>query len=146
MKHNYEDIIHLPYNGSKRSKRISMAERGAQFSPFAALTGYDAKILEAARLTDGEKELGIDAKLALDKKLQLLFQLHEKRPMVSITYFVSDEKKSGGSYETISGAVKSVDPYEEVIQLEDGRTVEFCNIFDISGDILSLSESRFFSE
>ena len=146
MKSNYEDILHLPYKGSKRIKRISMAERGAQFSPFAALTGYDAKIQEAARLTDGQIELGIDAKLALDEKLQLLFQLQEERPLSRITCFVPDEKKSGGSYETVFGKIKSVDPYGEMLMLEDGRAVEFCRIYDISAEIFSLSEYGGFSE
>lgn len=141
MKSNYEDILYLPYSGSKRTKRISMAERGAQFSPFAALTGYDAKIQEASRLTDEERELGIDAILALDEKLQLLLALQAERPMVTITRFVSDEKKSGGSYETVSGCIKSVDPYKGVLLLEDGREVEFHKIHNIYGEIFSRKEN-----
>ena len=49
---NYDDIIDLPYPFPSRYPRMSMIDRGAQFSPFAALTGYDAVIQETARLTD----------------------------------------------------------------------------------------------
>ena len=55
--HNYDDIIDLPHHVSPNRRRMSNTERGAQFSPFAALTGYEAAVEEAARLTDGKKEL-----------------------------------------------------------------------------------------
>lgn len=48
----YADIINLPHHVSKHHVPMSMADRAAQFSPFAALTGHDAAIAEAARLTD----------------------------------------------------------------------------------------------
>ena len=46
---NYDDIINLPHPVSKKHTQMSMMQRAAQFAPFAALTGYDAAINEAAR-------------------------------------------------------------------------------------------------
>ena len=42
----YNDIIDLPHHVSATRPRMSMIDRAAQFSPFAALTGYDAAIKE----------------------------------------------------------------------------------------------------
>lgn len=41
MTEKYEDIINLPHHVSKTRPQMSMLERAAQFSPFAALNGYD---------------------------------------------------------------------------------------------------------
>jgi hypothetical protein len=53
---SYEDIINLPHPVSKKHPQMSMMQRAAQFAPFAALTGYDAAINEAAR-ENGEPEI-----------------------------------------------------------------------------------------
>ena len=57
MSGQYEDIIHLAYPVPSRRQRMSMIDRAAQFSPFAALVGYDDAIEETARLTDKRIEL-----------------------------------------------------------------------------------------
>lgn len=51
---NYKDIINLPHPTSKRHPRMPIYDRAAQFSPFAALTGYEEAIKETARQTDEE--------------------------------------------------------------------------------------------
>ena len=55
---NYEDILHLPRHVSKKHPPMALRDRAAQFMPFAALTGYEEKIEESARLTEeaAEKE------------------------------------------------------------------------------------------
>ena len=55
--HEYDDIIDLPHHVSAERPHMPMTDRAAQFSPFAALTGYDAAIVETARLTDEKREL-----------------------------------------------------------------------------------------
>ena len=55
--HKYDDIIHMEPPVSVKRGRMSMIDRGAQFSPFAALVGYDAAIRETARLTEERTEL-----------------------------------------------------------------------------------------
>ena len=62
----YNDIIDLPHHVSATRPRMSMIDRAAQFSPFAALTGYDAAIKETGRLTDQRIELSEDSRAALE--------------------------------------------------------------------------------
>lgn len=57
MTDQYDDTIHLPHHISSTRPRMSAIDRAAQFSPFAALTGYDTSIKESARLTDARIEL-----------------------------------------------------------------------------------------
>ena len=64
-----------------------MADRAAQFSPFAALTGHGAAISETARLTDRQIELSEDAKALLDQKQSLLTERLAEHPEVAVTWF-----------------------------------------------------------
>ena len=64
MNNPYKDIMHLSRPVSSRHLPMSMHDRAAQFSPFAALTGYDAAIEETARLTDRQTELAESSKEA----------------------------------------------------------------------------------
>ena len=52
---NYDDIINLPHHVSMKHPRMSMSGRAAQFSPFAALTGYEKAIEEARRKQEEER-------------------------------------------------------------------------------------------
>lgn len=135
MKNPYEDIIHLPYSGSTTHKRMSMVDRGSQFSPFAALTGYDAAIQETGRLTDRYVDLDADEIAVVNKRLQWLKDQQDQEPEITVTYFVPDERKSGGRYVQITGNVKRVDVYEKGILLADGRMLYFSRIYSLSGEI-----------
>ena len=106
MKDQYDDIINLPHHVSKTRPQMSMVDRAAQFSPFAALTGYDAAIKETGRLTDEKVNLSEEEKEALDRKQQILMEWLGDHPALTITFFVPDEKKSGGAYMTKSGNLK----------------------------------------
>ena len=125
---NYDDIIDLPYPFPSRYPRMSMIDRGAQFSPFAALTGYDAVIQETARLTDSEIQLDEDAIHALNEKILLLTEILPQQPNVTITYFRGDDRKSGGAYRSISGNVLKIDPINRQITLHCGACISFENI------------------
>ena len=48
-KTKYADIFDLPHHQSTNRKHMSLYDRAAQFSPFAALTGYEAAIEEATK-------------------------------------------------------------------------------------------------
>ena len=76
----YGDIINLPHPESRKHKRMSMRDRAAQFSPFAALTGHDAAIKETARLTDGFVDLDESMKASLDEKLILILEKQQEKP------------------------------------------------------------------
>lgn len=133
MKHPYDDIFDLPHHVSERHPQMSMYNRAAQFAPFAALTGHNAAITEAARLTEAEQELSESDAEVLNRKLAYLQSLDEK-PTISVTYFVPDDKKEGGSYHTATGIVKSVEPDKGVLQFENGTNILVINIRDIDGE------------
>lgn len=133
MKHPYDDIIDLPHHVSERHTQMSMYNRAAQFAPFAALTGHNAAITEAARLTEAEQELSESDAEVLNRKLAYLQSLDEK-PTISVTYFVPDDKKEGGSYHTATGIVKSVEPDKGVLQFEDGTGIPVIRIKGIDGE------------
>ena len=133
--HKYDDIIDLPHHESPNRPRMSIADRAAQFSPFAALTGYEAAVKETERLTDSRQELTDDEKIALNEKLQIIMENIDYTPTVTLTYFVPDRLKEGGEYVTRSGEVKEIDSYSRVVVLVDKTKVEIDNIRAISSPI-----------
>ena len=121
----YDAILELPHHISQTHRRMSNAERAAQFSPFAALTGYEDAVRETARLTDAPLTLAEDEANLLDRRLQQIqIQLNEgNHPEIYATYFQPDAKKEGGSYVTISGPVKRLDPIERSIVFQSSQKV-----------------------
>ena len=107
-----------------------MVDRGAQFSPFAALVGYDAAIAETARLTDFQLELTESAKLELSEQLRSLAEQVRLRPQVRVLWFLPDERKSGGTYVRTNGRVKKVDAYRELLVLEEVE-IPFGSIYEL---------------
>ena len=135
MKNPFEDILYLPHPVSSTHPRMSLADRAAQFSPFAALTRHGAAIRETARLTDRRRELSEDEQTALGDKLTMLAEIASDHPVVSVTYFRADEKKDGGSYVAAAGAVKKIDEYERVIILMDGTRIPIGDISEIESEL-----------
>ena len=131
MSGKYDDIIHLPHPDSPKHPRMSLHDRAAQFSPFAALTGHGAAIAETGRLTDQRMELDEYEMARVDAELQHLQELLPGRPTASITYFVPDERKDGGSYQTITGEVKRIDAVSGMIQMIDQREIPIEDVFSV---------------
>ena len=131
----YDDIIHLPHHVSKTHPQMSMEDRAAQFSPFAALTGYDAAIAETARLTDQRVELDEYERQALNEKLQFISEHLNEHPKVRITCFVPDARKDGGEYVTLTGKVKKIDDYEHRIVLMDGTGILMEDVIRIEDEL-----------
>ena len=102
----YKDIIDHPHYQSKTRPHMSMLQRAAQFAPFAALSGYDEAVHETERFTDVRVDLDEDEMALLNDKLQYLYVAKDSHPHVSITYFVKDLSKEGGSYETLTGTIR----------------------------------------
>lgn len=127
----YEDIINLPHHVSPTRPRMSMADRAAQFSPFAALSGYGDAVRETARLTGQRIELDESAKAALDEKLRLLAEVIKDRPEAAITYFLPDRKKAGGEYVTATGQVKKVDAVAQELVMANGRIIPIADIIEV---------------
>ena len=107
---------------------MPMIDRAAQFSPFAALTGYDAAIAETARLTEQKRELSDEQKGIISKQLFRLQSRLKTDPEVAVTYFVPDSRKKGGTYQTVTGKAKKVDEYLGVLEMSNGVSIPFDDI------------------
>ena len=132
MSGNYDDIISLPHPEPRTHPRMSLHDRAAQFSPFAALTGHSAAIAGTGRLTDSRITLDESEMARVDAALQRLRELLPQAPAVSITYFVPDERKAGGSYQTITGTARRIDTVNGVLLLTDQRAIPIPDILDVA--------------
>ena len=135
MSTPYDDILLLPHHVSEKHPPMSRLDRAAQFSPFAALTGYEAAVKETARLTDRRIELDESEKGAIDQRLTLVQERLPVPTEVTITYFMPDKKKAGGAYVSVSGTVKRIDDYERMVILRDGTSIPIEDILHINGEL-----------
>ena len=140
MTDNYDDLLHLPHPTSKTHPRMSRLDRAAQFSPFAALTGYDDAVKETARLTDRRVELGDDELAALDERLRLVLAWENDPPLVSVTWFQPDQRKEGGSYVTTQGRIRKVDELKRILVMEDGGKIPVDDIVEMDSEIFNCVE------
>lgn len=115
--------------------QMPMSDWAAQFSPLAALVGYDAAIKETGRLTDAKVEMQDDALNDLDEKFQVLMDHLKEKPEIKITYFRADERKAGGAYLQVSGVVRKISEFERKLILDDGIEIMLDDIADMEGDI-----------
>ena len=127
----YDEIINIPHFDPVNHNRMSMTERAAQFSPFAALTGYSESVKETARLTKGKIELSEDIKYEIDMKLQLIEDHIKEKPEVSVLYFIKDKKKSGGDYNEFTGVIRRIDKVNGKIIFQDKKVIDLNDIIDI---------------
>ena len=131
----YEDIIHLPHPVSGKHPQMSMHDRAAQFSPFAALTGHKEAVQETARRTEAET-IPDDSEIAeLNRKLLFLKQHPQEISAVQITWFRRDARKPGGEYLTSAAPVRRIDENSRTVVLEDGTVIPMQHIRSI--EILS---------
>ncbi|MCC8126139.1 MAG: YolD-like family protein [Clostridiales bacterium] len=138
MIEDYQDIMNLPHFVSRDRTHMSMIERAAQFSPFAALTGYESAVKETARLTGQRLELAEDEKETIARRLTLLQSRLAESPLVEITFFIPDDKKEGGEYHTITGTVKKLDNFQRHIIMMNGIKISIDDIVGIEGSIFSV--------
>ena len=133
----YDDIINLPHHVSKTRTPMPMENRAAQFAPFAALTGHDDAIAETARLTSARHELSPAETAKLSRKL--LYAL-EKEAVVTITHFLPDAQKQGGSNRQITGKIKKISQPENLLILTDRRAIPLPDILAIEGAIFNSTD------
>ena len=127
----YDDIINLPHHQSTKHKHMSNYQRAAQFSPFAALTGYDAAIDETARLTDKKLDLSDEQADHLNAQILRIIENITEKPQVEIIYFVPDNHKSGGDYMTVTGSVRRVDDQKREIVFVEDMTIAIDDVYMI---------------
>lgn len=140
----YEDIIHLPHHQSATRPHMSLYDRAAQFSPFAALTGFDGVIAETSRLTDQKIELSEYERALLDQKLSRIDDELRKgnHPEITVIYFVPDPLKAGGAYEEYTGRVRSINAVEKCVvflaenRRSAGKRIRIDGIAEIRGELV----------
>ena len=133
---NYADIINLKRPQSNHN-HLSIESRASQFSPFAALTGYDNEVKETARITDKRIDIDDGLREMLNAKLNYLNDHIKEIPNISITYFVKDPKKEGGKYLTKQGIIKRIDTVNEIIKFNDNASISMNDIINITSDIFN---------
>ncbi len=127
----YDDIINLPHHVSKTHPHMSIHDRAAQFSPFAALTGYDDSVKETARLTD-EKPILDDIEIErIDRILQYLYSIIDEKPRATIQYFIPDDYKAGGKIVEVKESIRKIDVNASKLLLENGTEIPFKDIINI---------------
>ena len=134
-KKTYDDIIHLPHHVSKTHPHMPIADRAAQFSPFAALTGHHEAIKEAGRMTSQKISLDVNAKSILDQKLQMILERPSQE--ITLTYFLPDPQKDGGAYIDYTGVIKKADTQKRLLIMEDHTAIPIDDIIDLRGQLLS---------
>ena len=134
MSNSYDDIINLPHHVSQNHPQMSMIDRAAQFSPFAALTGHGAAIEETVRLTDDMAELDESRKETINEKLMFMAETSDNTAEVTVIYFVPDGRKFGGEYVSVKGTIKKIDEYKREVVMTDGTIIPVENIYDILFD------------
>lgn len=143
-KNPYADILALPHHQAENRPHMSMHDRAAQFSSFAALTGFDGVIAETGRITDRKIELSESQKLLLDQKLTLIDDVIQDgyRPVVTVVYFVPDALKAGGSYRKFIGKVRQVESIERKLvflaanERSGGKEISINSILEIHGELV----------
>ena len=128
---NYDDIINLSRPQYHDLPPMSIHDRAAQFSPFAALVGYDAAVEETARLTDSRREMEEDEINELNRQLSELNKRLSERPRIRVTYFIRDRKKEGGRYASKIGNARTIDQAENRIIFTDGESVPVKDMYSI---------------
>ena len=131
MSGKYDDIINLQHPTSKKHPRMSRQNRAAQFSPFAALTGYDEEIREMARQTEKKKQLSEDQWNVLNEKFMKLLKLPYRPLKAVVTYFVLDSKKEGGTYQKKNCCIEKICMEKMILLLENKERIFFDDILDI---------------
>lgn len=130
----YDDIINMEHHVSNKHPHMSIHDRAAQFAPFAAITEHRDVVKEKARLTDKRIEIDEELKKELDRKLQILQKNIDEKYKISFIYFIPDLKKEGGRYITVTGIIKRIDEYEDIIVLEDKTKIPIKEIIDINSE------------
>ena len=132
LENFYRDILNIPYPNPEIEKDFpDPVLRGAQFAPFAALTGHDEAISETARLTDEKVQLSEFQQEEINRVLQYLLEHLAEKPNISVTYFVPDGKKSGGAYLTQTGSLQKIRTTEGKLMLSDGSEILISDILAI---------------
>lgn len=142
MNNKYDSIINLPHHMSKKRPQMPLSDRAAQFLAFAALTGYDSAIKETARYTDVRPELDEPELALLDRRFQLLSEHLSEEPLIVMTCFVPDARKSGGAFTSIRGVIDEIDESGRIIIMRDGTKIKMDDVLELDSELFQRLENR----
>ena len=131
MVNKYEDMVYMPHYVSLKHPRMSIRNRAAQFAPFAAVTGHEESVREAARFTEEKFKLDDSYKEELNTKLTALLKQPEEKRKATITYFIKDVSKPGGVYSSVEGIIERFDDFKKLVVLENDVYIPIEDIYDI---------------
>ena len=103
---------------------MSLQEIADNLNISKSAVGKTLKIVE-------KKLIEYEQKLELNFKIQLIQSKIKEQPQIEITYFVPDERKEGGKYETIKNSIKKIDEYKNKLIMIDGLSIAINEIIDI---------------
>ena len=129
--HFYDDMISQDYHKSKRHAWMPQIERGAQFAPFAALTGHREMIQESERVTEDKKIIDQQQWDCLNQKIAYILLMNGNHPPVTIKYFVPDQNKVGGQYQLLTSSILKIDTCQKLLIMSGGMKIPLNNIYDI---------------
>lgn len=118
--HRYDDMLDLPRPISKKHPPMSPVKRAAQFSPFAALTGFEDQISSAQVFRCNRICLSEEEQVGLNRILSAL----KKHDTVTITCFQEEPGTDGsggradGFYRTLSGEIERLDLTFQTLRLQ----------------------------
>ena len=133
----YADIINLPHHVSKDRPHLTMHQRAAQFSPFAALVGYEDVVHEMERVTTPERELSEDEKVELDRRITIIAAHLNDTPVVTVEYFIPDSRKDGGDYRVKTGKVERISQAKRVVVVS-GESIRVSRIVRIESELFAM--------
>ena len=137
----YNDILNLTYPNREIEEAFpDCILREAQFAPFAALNGYEEAVTETARLTKPKISPDESKTDELNRKLLFLKKHLGQTPVISVTHFVKDPKKHGGTYRTKKLPVTKILETEQALLFIDGTKILMHNISDLHSDIFPKTE------
>ena len=131
MEEKYEKIACLPHHVSRTRRRMEIKDRAAQFAPYAALVGFGDVVAEAARITE-ERAIQDEGEIERINRLLTYILTNEKRTKAEFTYFVKDERKSGGAYVKKTGYAVSVDEVKQRLIFSDKTFLSIGDIVQIN--------------
>lgn len=143
MNDNYDDIINMPRHISTNRPHMSLYARASQFSAFAALNGYDDAIAETTEFTESKIELSDNELDIINAKIQILSEQAEEMPEISVTYFVPNVKKNGGTYMSVTGNIKKIDEYKKQIIFTNNLKIPINDVSNISGAIFKQLDYKY---
>ncbi len=131
IRNKYDDIIDMPHHVSETHPQMSRHDRAAQFSPFAALTGYEDAVEEAGRLTNRRIVPDEEKAALLDRTMMEILENISFHPLIHAVYFIPDTRKSGGRYAEYTGCIRTFNEYDKILIFEDGTKIAVSDIYDI---------------